>query len=416
MNLIIATICLFLFMFCQGSETSFRYSFKFRQQQKENTKFSERIITNFYKKPGLFLINLRFLSLTTLIFGILFFQRFLFTLPFNLSNLAFFILSGIFHIITFIFIGIIVPRAICGHHPDKVLTTLAFPLYFTDIIISPITKLLMLIPHIILRMCKIPFNDKQFSYLIAGRDLMDPKLRPALSTTAPDIRENDMKIFRNALDFSNVKVKDCIVPRTEIVAVESNDNFDVLLNNFINSGKSKVVVYEEDLDHIIGYVHSSDIFKSTTSKSWKDSIRQVPIVPESMNAQKMMQIFMQQKKSVAVVVDEFGGTTGIISMEDLVEEIFGDIEDEHDVITLTARQISNKEYLLSARLEIEKANEMFNLHLPTSEEYLTIGGLILYHYQDFPKQGQVVTIGQFNFKILKTAIAKIDLVELKIAG
>ena len=401
-------------MFCQGAETAFRYSFKYRQIQKDSSTFLERIAMNLYKTPGAFLFNLRLVSLSALtigtysllsaVQGISVLQN---------SQLGIFI-SAITIILTTIIVGIVIPRYICGRHPDNALKSLSFPLYLTDIIISPISKILLVLPHIIMRIFNISYNDKHLSYLIAGRDLMDPKLRPSISTTDPDIRENDMKIFRNALDFSNIKVRDCIVPRTEIVAVEIGDGQDELLKTFTNSGKSKIIVYEEDLDHIIGYVHSSDMFKTTTNRSWKNSIRQVPIVPESMNAQKMMQIFMQQKKSVAVVVDEFGGTTGIISLEDLVEEIFGDIEDEHDVVTLTARHLDDGDYLLSARLEIEKANEMFNLNLPTSDDYLTIGGLILCHYQDFPKLGQIVSVGQFHFKILKTTTAKIDLVKLKI--
>ena len=183
---------------------------------------------------------------------------------------------------------------------------------------------------------------------------------------------------------------------------------------FVNSGKSKIIVYKEDLDHIVGYVHSSDMFRPAARNNWTGCIRQIPVVPESMNAQKMMQIFMQQKKSIAVVADEFGGTSGIISLEDLVEEIFGDIEDEHDVVTYTARQLEEDEFLLSARLETEKVNEQFGLNLPESDEYLTIGGLILFHYQDFPKPGQTVTIGNFEFKILKTSTSKIDLVKLKV--
>ncbi len=409
----IALVCLLLFMFCQATETAFRFSFKFRQKHKDNTPFLERIITRFYKTPGWLLLNLRFVALTTIIIGILSFQSIHTEFLPYLSETNFTLLSIGILTLTFIFIGILLPRTICGHHPDKALKALALPLYLADILLSPIAKLVFLLPRLIMRLLKIPYNDKHLAYLIAGRELMDPKLRPLLSTSAPDIRENDLKIYRKALDFSNIKVRDCIVPRTEIIAVDKNDDFNTLIHTFINSGKSKIIIYEEDLDHIIGYVHSSDLFKPIT-KTWKESIRQLPIVPESMNAQKMMLIFMQQKKSVAVVVDEFGGTTGIISLEDIVEEIFGDIEDEHDTVSLTAKQTAKDQYLLSARLEIEKANELFNINLPVSEEYLTISGMILYHYQDFPKQDQTISIGQFKFKILKTSTAKIDLVELKI--
>jgi putative hemolysin len=183
---------------------------------------------------------------------------------------------------------------------------------------------------------------------------------------------------------------------------------------FVKSGKTKIIVYKEDLDHIVGYVHSSDMFKSSLRRNWTEHILKIPVVPESMSTLKMMHIFMQNKKSIAVVVDEFGGTSGIISLEDLVEEIFGDIEDEHDVVNYISRQTDEHEYLLSARLEIEKVNEQFGLDLPKSDDYLTIGGLILFHYQNFPKEGQTINIGSFCFTIMKTTTSKIILVKLKV--
>ena len=222
-----------------------------------------------------------------------------------------------------------------------------------------------------------------------------------------------MRIFQNALDFSFVKIRDCIVPRTEIVAVELNDNLDELISKFIESGISKIIVYKENIDNIIGYIHSSGLFRNGTN--WQNGICQVPIVPETMSAHKLMKLFMQQKKSLAVVVDEFGGTSGIVSLEDLVEEILGDIEDEHDTNSYIAKQIGEGEYILSARMEIEKVNEMFDLELPESEEYITVGGLILNHYQSFPKLHENIRIDSFQFKIIKVSATKIELVKLKVA-
>ena len=223
-----------------------------------------------------------------------------------------------------------------------------------------------------------------------------------------------MKIFRNALEFSNAHVKDCIVPRTEIVGLDESSTLKEILDCFIHSGKTRIIIYKEDIDHIVGYIHSSDLFGNPTPENWKELISEIPIVPESMSAQKMMQIFLKQKKSLAVVADEFGGTTGVISLEDLVEEIFGDIEDEHDTVKYIAKKLSDNEYLLSARLETEKVNETFGLSLPVSDEYLTIGGLILYHYENFPKENQIVTIGKYEFYIQKASKTQIHLVKLKV--
>ena len=163
---------------------------------------------------------------------------------------------------------------------------------------------------------------------------------------------------------------------------------------------------------LTGYIHSSELFRHP--EDWTSHVRQVPIVPETMAAQKLMEIFMQQKKTLAVVVDEFGGTSGIVSLEDLVEEILGDIEDEHDNVSYVCKQVAPDEYVLSARLEISKVNETFGLDLPESDDYMTIGGLILSRYQNFPKPHEVVTIGRYKFKILRLTATKIELVRLKV--
>ena len=195
--------------------------------------------------------------------------------------------------------------------------------------------------------------------------------------------------------------------------MEENCGAAELNQKFIESGHSKILVYREDIDHIIGYIHSSEMFRKPDD--WTNRIRTMPFVPETMSAHKMMQIFLQQKKSLGVVVDEFGGTSGIVSLEDIVEEIFGEIEDEHDNSNYVAKKVGDNEYILSARLEIDKVNEMFGLQLPESDEYMTIGGLILHDYQSFPKLNEIVVIGPFKFKIIKNTMTKIELVKLIVA-
>jgi CBS domain containing-hemolysin-like protein len=412
---IVFAISLLLLMLVQGGDTAFRYSFKYRSGvDSEDNSLTDRMVSRFYLKPSLMLASLRWLSLAAafcVTYALL--QLTEEWTPFVWNGLSWFV-KGILILIVLGSLGFFLPRLLCGQQPDQSLRLLAQPLCFVGLIARPITLLLLQLARLLMALCGSRYNERTLAFLLGNRQLMDPMLRPALSTAEPDIRENDMKIFRNALGFSNIKVRDCIVPRTEIVAVETDASLNELMQMFVNSGKSKIIVYKEDLDHIVGYVHSSDMFRPAGRNNWTGCIREIPVVPESMNAQKMMQIFMQQKKSVAVVADEFGGTSGIISLEDLVEEIFGDIEDEHDVVTYTARQLEEDEFLLSARLETEKVNEQFGLNLPESDEYLTIGGLILFHYQDFPKPGQTVTIGNFEFKILKTSTSKIDLVKLKV--
>ena len=203
-----------------------------------------------------------------------------------------------------------------------------------------------------------------------------------------------------------------MVPRTEIVAVDQEASLGDLQNLFVESGISKIIVYAGNIDNIVGYIHSSEMFRNP--KDWRNNVKELPIVPETMAAHKLMKLFMQQKKSIAVVVDEFGGTSGIVALEDLVEEIFGDIEDEHDNTSYICKQIAEHEYVLSARLEIEKVNEMFDLELPESDDYQTVGGLILNRYQSFPKLHEVVQFDHFEFKIIKVAATKIELVRLKV--
>ncbi|MDL2211109.1 CBS domain-containing protein, partial [Bacteroides sp. OttesenSCG-928-M17] len=185
-----------------------------------------------------------------------------------------------------------------------------------------------------------------------------------------------------------------------------------LRGKFVESGLSKILVYEDNIDNVIGYVHSSEMFRNPAD--CRASVREILIIPETMTALKLMKLFMQQKKSMAVVVDEFGGTSGIVTLEDLVEEIFGEIEDEHDSTSYICKQIEEDEYVLSARLEIEKVNETFNLELPESDDYMTVSGLILTHHQSFPKLHEQVTIGYNQFKIVKVTATKIELVRLKV--
>jgi len=232
------------------------------------------------------------------------------------------------------------------------------------------------------------------------------------NATSDDEIEEEVKIFQNALDFSETRVRDCMVPRTEIDAVEDTSTVEQLKQRFVESGHSKIIVYHEDIDHITGYIHSLEMFRNPSD--WRQAVRTLPFVPETMPASKLMRTFMQQQKSIAVVVDEFGGTSGLIALEDIVEEIFGEIEDEHDSVNYVAKQLDNGEYLLSARLEIEKINEMFALDLPESDEYMTLGGLILHEYQSFPKLNEVIKIGRFEVKIIKNTATKIELVRLKV--
>ena len=298
-------------------------------------------------------------------------------------------------------------------NPDLALRVLAVPFFVFYAVLCPVSKLLSGLSAVLLRLFGVVIQ-KEASDRAFEKIALNHFIQHSLEKKNGDEGERDteMEIFQNALDFSNIKIRDCMVHRTEIVAVDVNTTLDELKNLFVESGISKIIVYDGDIDHVVGYIHSSEMFRNP--QDWRKNVKEVPIVPETMGAHKLMRLFMQQKKTIAVVVDEFGGTTGIVSLEDLVEEIFGEIEDEHDNSSYISKQVGEHEYLLSARLEIEKVNETFNLNLPESDDYMTVGGLILNHYQSFPKLHEEVAVGNFLFKIVKVTATKIELVRLKV--
>ena len=308
--------------------------------------------------------------------------------------------------------GEFLPKTLFKINPNLVLKVCAFPLFICYVILYPISQLSSGLSYLFLRMFGMKIN-KEASDKAFGKVDLDYFVQSSIDN-AEDEEELDteVKIFQNALDFSSIKIRDCIVPRTEVVAVDLTTSLEELKSLFVESGISKIIVYDGNIDNVVGYIHSSEMFRNPAD--WRNNVKEVPIVPETMAAHKLMKLFMQQKKTIAVVVDEFGGTSGIVSLEDLVEEIFGDIEDEHDNTSYVCKQIGEDEYVLSGRLEIEKVNETFNLDLPEEDDYMTVGGLILNRYQSFPKLHEVVTIDKFQFKIIKVTATKIELVRLKV--
>ncbi|MBQ8224555.1 MAG: HlyC/CorC family transporter [Bacteroides sp.] len=308
--------------------------------------------------------------------------------------------------------GEFLPKTLFKIDPNLMLRIFALPLFICYVVLFPISKLASGLSAIFLRLFGMKLN-KDASAKAFGKVDLDYFVQTSIENADNEEElDTEVKFFQNALDFSTIKIRDCIVPRTEVVAVDVTTPLEDLKNLFVESGISKIIVYEGNIDNVVGYIHSSEMFRNPTD--WRNNVKDVPIVPETMAAHKLMQLFMQQKRTIAVVVDEFGGTAGIVSMEDLVEEIFGDIEDEHDNTSYVCKRLSENEYVLSARLEIEKVNENFDLELPESDEYLTVGGLILNVYQSFPKLHEVVTIGKHQFKIIKVASTKIELVRLKV--
>lgn len=383
--------------------------------------FSTRLIDAFYRHPNDFISTLLIgNNIALVVYGILMAQLIsqLILNPLGINSESYqalcLTIQTLLSTIVVLFTGEFLPKTLFRINPNRMMHLCAVPAYICYILLWPISKSTSMLSKGLLRLMgqKVGPTDKEKGFTRVDLDYL---IQSNIDSVADeDELEEEVKIFQNALDFSRVKVRDCIVPRTEIDAVDKQTPLHVLRNQFIESGHSKIIVYDEDIDNIVGYVHSQEMFRLNEGNDWTQSLREIPIVPETMNAQKLLSIFIQQKKSVAVVVDEFGGTSGMVTLEDLVEEIFGDIQDEHDTVQYTAKRLEDGEYLLSARMEIERANEMFGLSLPESDDYITIGGLILQHYQSFPKLNEVVKIGPFEFKIVKKATTKIELVRLRV--
>lgn len=308
--------------------------------------------------------------------------------------------------------GEFIPKMLFKINPNMTLKLFALPTYICYVILYPISRFASTLSAGILYLTGTRINKEATDKAFTKVDL-DYFIQSSIEESGNQKEiDTEVKIFQNALDFSTIKIRDCMIPRTEIIAVDQEATLSELKETFIENGISKVIVYKGDIDNIIGYIHSSEMFKGLDD--WRKNIRTIPIVPETMSAHKLMKLFMQQKRSLAIVVDEFGGTAGIVALEDLVEEILGDIEDEHDTNSTIAKEIGENEYILSGRLEIEKANEAFGLNLPEKDDYQTIGGLILHEYQSFPKAHEIITIGYFQFKIIKVTATKIELVKLKV--
>ena len=401
--------------FFSGMEIAFVSVDKLRFEMDRKGGVSSRILSLFFRNPNDFISTMLVgNNIALVIYGILMAQ----IIGDNLlagwitNHFVMVLVQTVISTLIILVTGEFLPKTLFKINPNLALNVCAVPLFICYVVLYPISKFSSGVSYLFLRLFGMKVN-KEASAKAFGKVDLDYFVQSSIDNAeSEETLDTEVKIFQNALDFSAVKIRDCIVPRTEVVAVALDTSLEDLKGRFVESGISKIIVYDGNIDNVVGYIHSSEMFRSP--KDWRNHVKEVPIVPETMAAHKLMKLFMQQKKTIAVVVDEFGGTSGIVSLEDLVEEIFGDIEDEHDNTSYICKQIGEHEYVLSARLEIEKVNETFNLELPESDDYLTVGGLILNQYQSFPKLHELVSVGKYQFKIIKVTATKIELVRLKV--
>ncbi|URW80422.1 hemolysin family protein [Xiashengella succiniciproducens] len=313
--------------------------------------------------------------------------------------------------LVFMLFSRVLPKLIFRLNPSRSLNIISVPLLGIYAILYPIAKPLSGFTDFLYR--KIRKNGNNGPVPVPERISLDHLLIDSSGNEEkPEPEPEEVKFFRNALDFSSIKIRECYVPRTDLEAVEISDDIETLRKMFIETGFSKILVYRETIDNIVGYVHLSALFNNPDSV--QSVITPISVVPESMTANKLLEIFTKEHKSIALVVDEFGGTSGIVTLEDILEEIFGEINDEHDVSDLTEVKIFDNTYKFSARAEIDYLNEKYNLNLPVSDDYETIAGLILSHSESIPGVGEEIIIDNISIKILEASKSRIDLVQITI--
>ncbi|WP_299046729.1 hemolysin family protein [uncultured Polaribacter sp.] len=305
------------------------------------------------------------------------------------------------------------PKAIFRIYANEVLKIFALPAYFFYVIFHFFSELITIISDFLLRVFfKTDADEHQTEF---SKEELGNYITEQLETgNEDDELDSEIQIFQNALEFHNVKAREVMVPRTEIVAVEIHEKVSNLRNIFIDTGLSKVLVYKTSLDDVIGYVNAFELFKKP--KTIKSILLPIELVPESMMINDVLNSLMKKRKSVAVVVDEYGGTSGMITVEDIVEELFGEIEDEHDTQEFLEKKIGEDTFDFSARLEVDYLNEEYGLNLPKSEAYETLGGFIIEHTENIPEKDEVVHIESFQITILKMSSARIEEVRVKITS
>jgi CBS domain containing-hemolysin-like protein len=417
MPLTIIIISLIFSTFFSGMEVAYHFADKMSMEvDKQKGTITSNLLDIFSSNTRQYMATMlagNIISLT--VFEITFIRA---TYPLFLQYVNSAIVILVFQIVTsaivLFFIGNFIPNTLFRINSNEILKFFAIPVLIFYLILYPFSYLLFSvtkgISQNILRQNTYQKNVKN----IFSKVDLDHFVNQ--TDTSQHDKESDgdteIELFKNALDFSKVKVRDCMVPRTEIEAIEINSPVEELRLKFVETGYSKILVYNDSSDNLTGYVHSSQIFKNPSSI--KSVTHPISIVPETMLVSKLLSALTQKHKTIAIVVDEFGSTSGLITIEDILEEIFGEIEDEHDTYNLVTKKLKEGKWILSARHEISYLNDKFNLNLPEDTEYETIAGLILNHYESIPKINSVITIGSFEFRILKATETKIELVLMKI--
>ena len=413
-NLIIIVLSLLFSAFFSGMEIAFISSNKLRLELDiKQGRLTSRIISIFTSRPEDYIATMLVgNNIALVIYGIT--MALILEPPISryiTSESGILVTQIILSALIILFTAEFLPKTLFRLSPNTVLRIFAIPGLLFYILLYPVTRLTIAISGFLLHhLLRVPRNRKTHPGAFGKIDLDNLVNEGNTEQNHGDEPEQEIKLFQNALDFSNVKLRDCMVPRTEIVAFDESVSMEELRSKFIETGLSKILIYGESTDNIIGYINSKELFKNPQDLA--SMIMSLPIVPETMPANKLLQSFIRDHKSISVVVDEFGGTSGIVTMEDILEEIIGEIEDEHDTSELTEERLNEYEYILSARHEIDYLNEKYRLNIPESDDYETLAGLILHHYKDIPKINDRIHIDGFVLRILDVSETRIELIHL----
>jgi CBS domain containing-hemolysin-like protein len=407
--------CLILSAFFSGVEIAFVSANRLRLEiDKKQGLFSSRIVNIFIQNPAQFIATMLIgNNVVLVIYGIVMagiLEPLLFQItPHTYSIL---ILQTLISTLLILVTAEFLPKAIFRLIPNILLNVLSIPILIFYILLFPIARSIMWISRLFIRKLVDNKNNVINEMYVFGKVDLNHLFQDIKQKSKSELdTEHEIRIFQNALDFSNVKLRECMVPRTEIVAVEDDCSIEDLRKKFIETGFSKIVVFENSIDNIIGYISSKDLFKNPLSL--KSKIIKAPIIPGTMNASRFLQILLQERKSLGIVVDEFGGTSGIVTIEDIMEEIFGEIEDEHDTVEIIEKVLPNKEFIFSGKIQIEHLNDKYKLLIPDSEEYETLAGFIIHNIGRLPVLNEEFNINHFSFKILKIDNKRIELLMLK---
>ena len=415
-GILIILLAIIFSAFFSGMEIAFVSANKLRiELDRKQGSFSSRLVKVFTSNPGQYIATMLIGNSIALVIYGLFFSRLLGPVltPLFGSDILVLIINTLISTAVILLVAEFLPKAVFVISPNFFLKALSLPTMIFYYLFYPVSKFTLAASNLFLRIFGIKSDRKEQENRVFTKVDLDHfiNLNRQNEEEAEKYHHN-IRFFRNALDLSKVKVRECMVPRTEIDAIEARSSIAELKERLIETGHSRILVYQNSIDNIIGYFELKEIFKDPPDIM--SGVHKVVIVPETMAANKLLQLFFNERKNVALVVDEFGGTSGMVTMEDVLEEIVGNIEDEHDINELTEKVIGPGEYVLSGRLEIDYLNEKYNLNLPEEDDYETLAGLILYHHGSIPVANEVIRIENFVFRVLRVTPTRLELVNMRI--